>query len=104
MSFTRCVRNAIEKFEVRHRRKWNEREIRNGKFVFAEIGGDRSRIAVTDCRPRPLEESGVLVLASHGIAPNAKRINMKTEWLERILAAARENGVAVLSFDELPLR
>ena len=295
MSFTRCVRNAIEKFAVRHRRNWNAHEIRNGKFVFAEIGGDRSRIAVTDCRPQPLEESGVLVLAfddrnfgdweralplfakygahatffvngefdpkavrtakrlmagghsvglhgqhhadvpktiaakgwdgfcaaeidrvkrqcdvayvpvrnfaypngyrtdesdrllltkfdrvrgpiakglrpydpkgekraglkplvtddraffpvaelpqrrvldrvligeayntdiddvvacvkragerkevlvlaSHGIAPNAKRINMKTEWLERILAAARENGVAVLSFDELPLR
>lgn len=27
---------------------------------------------------------------------------MKTEWLERILAVARESGVKVLGFDELP--
>ena len=29
---------------------------------------------------------------------------MKTEWLERILSAAQKYGVAVLSFDEVPLR
>ena len=46
---------------------------------------------------------GVLVLSltSHGISPNAKGISMKTEWLERILATAKECGVAILGFDEL---
>lgn len=43
----------------------------------------------------------MLVLTSHGIAPGAKNINMKTEWLERILATAKECGVAVIGFDEL---
>ena len=38
---------------------------------------------------------------SHGIHPDAKQIHMKTEWLERILATAKECGVAVLGFDEL---
>jgi hypothetical protein len=43
----------------------------------------------------------VFVLTSHGIAQGAKGINMKTEWLERILATAKECGVAVIGFDEL---
>ena len=32
----------------------------------------------------------------------AKHINMKTEWLERILAEAKELGLSVIGFDELP--
>ena len=28
---------------------------------------------------------------------------MKTEWLEKILAAAKEADVAVLAFDEIPV-
>ena len=43
----------------------------------------------------------MFVLTSHGIAPDAKGINMKTEWLERILATAKECGVPVIGFDEL---
>lgn len=36
-----------------------------------------------------------LSLVSHGISPNATGINMKTEWLERILAVAGSAGVVV---------
>jgi len=36
-----------------------------------------------------------LSLVSHGIAPGAKGINMKTEWLERILATAGPSGVVI---------
>ncbi|MBO6266827.1 MAG: hypothetical protein J6M06_01200, partial [Synergistaceae bacterium] len=50
---------------------------------------------------RCAERNEVFVLTSHGIAPDAKGINMKTEWLERILATAKESGVAVIGFDEL---
>jgi len=41
------------------------------------------------------ERAEVLSLVSHGISPDAKGISMKTEWLERILAAANEAGVLV---------
>lgn len=56
---------------------------------------------ILKCIRRSFERKEVSVLASHGISPNAKGINMKTEWLERILATAKECGVAVLGFDEL---
>ena len=56
---------------------------------------------ILKCIRRSFERKEVFVLASHGISPNAKGINMKTEWLERILATAKECGVAVLGFDEL---
>ena len=36
-----------------------------------------------------------LFLVSHGIAPNAHGISMKTEWLERLLASADDAGVLV---------
>ena len=41
------------------------------------------------------ERGELLSIVSHGIAPDAKRINMKTEWLERMLAAANDFGVIV---------
>ena len=59
---------------------------------------------VVSCVKRAGERREALVLTSHGIHPNAKGIHMKTEWLERILSAAQKYGVAVLSFDEVPLR
>ena len=59
---------------------------------------------VVSCVKRAGERSEALVLTSYGIHPNAKDIHMKTEWLERILSAAQKYGVAVLSFDEVPLR
>jgi len=37
----------------------------------------------------------LLSLVSHGIAPDAKGISLKTEWLERILSAADASGVVV---------
>ena len=36
-----------------------------------------------------------LSIVSHGIAPNAKGLNMKTEWLERMLSGANDCGVVV---------
>ena len=44
----------------------------------------------------------VFVLSSHGISPDAKGIDMKTEWLEKILATAKECGLRAVGFDELP--
>jgi hypothetical protein len=63
MTFKNCVRNPLEKFSVRHRRGWNEKEIRNKRMVFSEIGGDRSKIKIEDCRPLPFGSTGVLLLA-----------------------------------------
>lgn len=57
---------------------------------------------VVACVKRAGERKEALVLTSHGIHPDAKDIHLKTEWLERILAAAQEAGVAVLGFEELP--
>ena len=41
------------------------------------------------------ERAEALFLVSHGIAPDAKGISMKTEWLERILSSANDLGVVV---------
>lgn len=57
---------------------------------------------VAKCIRRAGERKEVLLFTSHGISPNAKGINMKTEWLERILAEAKAADVQVLGFDELP--
>ena len=54
------------------------------------------------CIRRAAERKEVLSITSHGISPNAKHINMKTEWLERILATAKECGIPCLGFDDLP--
>ena len=54
------------------------------------------------CIRRAAERKEVFCITSHDIAPNAKHIHMKSEWLERILAIAKECGIAVLGFDELP--
>ncbi len=54
------------------------------------------------CLRRAAERKEVICITSHDIAPDAKHINMKTEWLERILAEAKERGLSVIGFDELP--
>lgn len=48
------------------------------------------------------KEKKVFVLSSHGISPDAKGNNMKTEWLEKILATAKECGLRAVGFDEFP--
>ena len=63
MSFVNCVRQPIEKLRVRHRRNWRERDIRNGRSVFAEVGGDRSRIVIENCKPEPFGTTGILLLS-----------------------------------------
>lgn len=62
MTFRNCVRHPIEKLQVRHRLGWCEREIRNKRMVFAEIGGDRDKVRIENCRPLPFGSAGVLVL------------------------------------------
>jgi hypothetical protein len=54
------------------------------------------------CIRRAAERKEVLSISSHGISPNAKGINMKTQWLEKILSTAKESGILVIGFDELP--
>ena len=41
------------------------------------------------------ERSEALFIVSHGISPDAKGINMKTEWLERMLSTAADLGLIV---------
>ena len=50
---------------------------------------------------RAAERNEVFVLFSHDICANPGKISMSTEWLEKILATARECGVAVKGFREL---
>ena len=68
------------------------------------IAGEAYHTDIEDilkCIRRCAERKEAFVLTSHGISPDAKGINMKTEWLERILATAKECGVRVVGFDEL---
>ena len=50
---------------------------------------------------RAAERDEVLVLFSHDISENPGRVGMRTEWLEKLLATAKDCGVAVKGFDEL---
>lgn len=56
---------------------------------------------VLKCLERAAARREVVEFTSHGISPDAKSINMKTEWLEKILVRAKELGLEVLAFDEL---
>ena len=57
---------------------------------------------ICDCLRRAAKNREVISITSHGISPDAKHINMKTEWLEAILKTAKELDLQVLGFDELP--
>jgi len=54
------------------------------------------------CLKRARERKEILSITSHDIGPDAKHIHMKTEWLEKILACAKEIGLPVVGFEELP--
>ena len=43
-----------------------------------------------------------VVFFSHDIAEKPNVISMRTEWLEKILATAAEEGMSVVGFDDLP--
>ena len=80
------------------------KELQNRFRLDTALVGESYNTDIEDilkCVRRCAERNEVFVLTSHGIAPDAKDINMKTEWLERILATAKESGVAVIGFDEL---
>ncbi len=69
------------------------------------ILGDAYHVDLEDvlaCVRRAGERKEVLLFTSHGISPNAKGINLKTEWLERILAEAQKSGLQILGFNDLP--
>lgn len=63
LTFRNCVRNPLETLKVRHHWKWNESAIRNKRRIFAEVGGDRSKIVIDNCRPLPFGSTGVLLLS-----------------------------------------
>ena len=79
-------------------------ELRNRFRIDTVLVGEAYNTDIEDilmCVRRCSERNEVFVVTSHGIAPDAKGINMKTEWLELILATAKEYGVAVIGLDEL---
>ena len=57
---------------------------------------------------RAAQHNEVFVIFSHDICANPNKVSMRTEWLEKILMAAHEYGVAVKGFKDLgpvkPLR
>ena len=57
---------------------------------------------ICDCLRRVAKNREVISITSHDIGPDAKFIHMKTEWLETMLKLAKELGIQVLGFDELP--
>lgn len=76
-----------------------------GKRVLEGIGiGESYRTDINEilaCVNRAADRNEVLVTYSHDIRPDAKTINMKTEWLEAILRTARARNMRILGFDEL---
>lgn len=50
---------------------------------------------------RAAARNETIVFYSHDIAPDAKRISMKTEWLKAILSRAHSLGMRVVGLDEL---
>lgn len=82
-------------------------ELPSRRFLPSVLLGECYNTDIEDvvaCIRRAGARKEALVFASHGIHPDAHGIHMKTEWLERILSAAREAGVAVLGYDEIPLK
>ena len=50
---------------------------------------------------RAAERGEAIVFYSHNIVPDAKTINMKTAWLEKMLETAKAGGMDILGFDDL---
>lgn len=50
---------------------------------------------------RAAKNGEAIVFYSHNITADAGTINMKTAWLERMLATARDAGMDILGFDDL---
>ena len=81
------------------------RELPKHRVMCGIILGENYHTDIEDvavCVRRAGARREVLLFTSHGISPGAKGINMKTEWLERILTEAKSAGLRVLGFDELP--
>lgn len=51
---------------------------------------------------RAASNNETMVLYSHDIQKKPSGIGMKTEWLETILKTAREEGMAIVGFNDLP--
>ena len=50
---------------------------------------------------RAAKRGEAVVFYSHDISPDAKGINMKTSWLERMLETAKSEGMDILGLDDL---
>ena len=56
---------------------------------------------IISCVNRAADRDEVLVMFSHDISPDATGVNMKTEWLTRILETAHKRNMRVIGFDEI---
>lgn len=81
-----------------------EDELESRRVICGALIGDAYRTKIDEvlkCIERVAERREVVAFTSHGIRPDAKGVCMKSEWLEAILAKARECRVKVLSFNEI---
>ena len=119
--WAKCVRGGVKgatPFDPEGRRQGERKPLvtNDAVFVPADEVAHRYRLdtiivgeayhtdidEILACLRRAKERREVFSVTSHDIAPDAKFIHMKTEWLEKILACAKEIGLPVLGFDELP--
>lgn len=81
--------------------------IHESKRFFGALVGESYHTDIDDlCAAikRAARENRLLQFTSHDIAPDAKRIHMKEEWLVRILQTAVAEGVKIIGYDQLPLK
>ena len=74
--------------------------VRRGHEIATHTASHRDLLTLLDSEGeeavrREIGGSADRILAETGIAPDAKDISMKTEWLERILSSADDSGVLV---------
>lgn len=53
---------------------------------------------------RAASRNETVVFFSHDIAENPNMISMRTDWLEKILATASREGMAIVGLDDLPAK
>ena len=83
---------------------WPCRNVGTNRLMRGVTVGEAYNTRIDDilaCVRRAAANDELFQIISHGIAPGAKHIHMKTEWLEAILRTARELNVHVIAFDQL---
>jgi len=80
------------------------RGVGTNRLMKGVIVGEAYNTRIDDivaCVRRAAANDELFQIISHDIAPDARSINMKTEWLEAILKTAQELNVHVISYDRL---